>query len=473
MNLRYCFLFALPISGICLPLTSWAGPQAQVVCAYDHTLGDDPILMPGKANQAMMHDFYGNTSTSASSTNDSLLANPGTSCDNQADTSAYWSPTMKLPDGTIVKPSYQKTYYQSTQVDQYPLSPFPKGLQLLAGDHYGTGPNPHVDFSCADGDGYSTTAGEVCHLRSAGDAVQFNVGVTFPNCWDGKTLDPTLDKPNATYATNGACPADFPVKIPTVNMNIAWVLPQITSLDTAKVQFSMDPTMNGDTRTENWGSVYTAHGDFMNAWTDDARTFMTDLCMNLDMDCGTNVPYHYSKANADTYVSSVQADTNFSQETQLLVQDDWSGSGRDSHPETVSLIKFAIPPLPENIPSAQTAGGGFTYQIRLYGNKEQDNGADEIFFYPVEESWDENSVTWNTHPACDYDHGIPMNIDNEKTWRYVNVDSVVRTALQNGKTEIAWCIGGDRQGDTFTFVPANAKESLVLMLVGYKNVPQP
>ena len=30
-----------------------AGPQAHVVCAYHHTLGDDAIMMFGKPNQAM------------------------------------------------------------------------------------------------------------------------------------------------------------------------------------------------------------------------------------------------------------------------------------------------------------------------------------------------------------------------------------------------------------------------------------
>ncbi|ELY12710.1 hypothetical protein SEE436_016805 [Salmonella enterica subsp. enterica serovar Enteritidis str. 436] len=35
-----------------------AGPQAHVVCGYHHTLGDDAIMMFGKANQAMWHDFF-------------------------------------------------------------------------------------------------------------------------------------------------------------------------------------------------------------------------------------------------------------------------------------------------------------------------------------------------------------------------------------------------------------------------------
>ncbi len=53
---------------------------------------------------------------------------------------------MKLPDGEIVNPAYQKTHYQSTNVAQYPLHPFPAGLELPAGDHHGTGPSSAITF---------------------------------------------------------------------------------------------------------------------------------------------------------------------------------------------------------------------------------------------------------------------------------------------------------------------------------------
>ena len=62
-----------------------AGPQAHVVCAYHHTLGDDAIMMFGKPNQAMWHDFFGNTHTDAVSTYQTLRDQPETTCDNKAD----------------------------------------------------------------------------------------------------------------------------------------------------------------------------------------------------------------------------------------------------------------------------------------------------------------------------------------------------------------------------------------------------
>lgn len=112
-----------------------AGPQAHVVCSYSHTLGDDAIMMFGMPNEAMLHDFFGNVHTDAYSSRESLRTQEKTTCDNKADSSAYWAPSLKLPDGTVVKPAYQKTYYQASNVDAWPLHPFPAGLSLLAGDH--------------------------------------------------------------------------------------------------------------------------------------------------------------------------------------------------------------------------------------------------------------------------------------------------------------------------------------------------
>ncbi|STR47481.1 periplasmic or exported protein [Klebsiella oxytoca] len=92
-----------------------AGPQAHVVCAYHHTLGDDAIMMFGKPNQAMWHDFFGNTHTDAVSTYQTLRDQPETTCDNKADSSAYWAPSLKLPDGQVVAPAYQKNLLPDQQ----------------------------------------------------------------------------------------------------------------------------------------------------------------------------------------------------------------------------------------------------------------------------------------------------------------------------------------------------------------------
>lgn len=450
--------------------SAWAGPQAHVVCAYDHTAGDDAIMMYGMPNHAMLHDFFGNTHIDAYTDYVRLRNQPETNCDNKADSSAWWAPTMRLPDGQIVKPAYQKTYYQSTNVDKYPLTPFPPGLELLAGDHHGTGPNRRITFLCGNGKGYTNTAGEVCGLRAKGDAVQFNIGLKFPNCWDGVNLKPVRGRMNATYTNDaGACPAEFPVKIPTVNMNVAWVLPQITSLDTAKIELSMDPVMDGDTRIEKWGSIYTAHADFINGWPVQSAEFMTSKCMNNNMDCGVQIPFSYARASADTWVSSAEPETNFGDDATLQVQDDWRNGGRTANKEIMSLVKFPIPPLPEGYSEADAAL--FKYTIRIYGGRNAD-GADQVFFYPTDTRWDEHQVTWNNRPPCSYLSDGIMYTRTQRDYRYVDVDKAVRAARAAGKTEIAWYIGGDRKANNYTFNPAGTKEDLLLMVTAYKTTPE-
>ncbi|AUJ83825.1 DUF1996 domain-containing protein [Enterobacter cancerogenus] len=444
-----------------------AAPQAHVVCSYSHTLGDDAIMMYGMPNQAMLHDFFGNRQTDAASTRETLRQHEETTCDNKADSSAYWVPSLRLPDGTVVKPAYQKTYYQASHVDTWPLSPFPAGLSLLAGDHHGAAPNPHITFLCANGKGYSNKVGETCGLRKAKDAVQFNIGIQFPNCWDGVNLKPVRGLANATYDIKGACPSGFPVKIPTVNMNVAWVLPTITSLDTTKVQLSMDPIMHGNEREERWGSLYTAHADFMNGWTEEGARFMTDRCMNRGMDCGTTVPYGYSIPKANVWLSSQEPDASQPAPQVLLVQDNWQNGGRTRNAETLSLVKFKIPPLPAGQDASQ-----FKYRVRIFGGKVETNGADQIFFYPASNDWDPATVRWTSRPACNYRSDAVLYLNHSREYRMVDVDKAVRKALAEGKTEISWYIGGDRQGNHYQFQPASSDESIMLMLSGFKHVPE-
>lgn len=181
-------------------------------------------------------------------------------------------------------------------------------------------------------------------MRAAqsGDAVQFNIGIQFPNCWDGVNLKPTHGHSNATYDVNGACPGDYPVKIPTVNMNVAYVLPQIKTLDTAKIQLSMDPLMDGDKRQERWGSIYTAHADFMNGWTVEAAHYMTERCMNKGIDCGSAVPYGFSTVEENALVDSTEPTVTHAAPENLVVSDNWKNGGRTHNPETMTLVKFPI-----------------------------------------------------------------------------------------------------------------------------------
>src|SRR5471030_126428 len=146
-------------------------------CNYSHTRPDDPIVYPGKAGEAMVHDFFGNTSTNASSTYDSLSSNKATTCDSNADRSAYWAPQLKRASG-VINATYEKTYYKDDQhVASFPVNAIPLGLQMLAGNHMGTSPNPHVNFLCRGSGNYTTTMPTSCppNSASAGDPSELDI----------------------------------------------------------------------------------------------------------------------------------------------------------------------------------------------------------------------------------------------------------------------------------------------------------
>jgi hypothetical protein len=446
--------------------------QTSVKCAYSHTLGDDAILMFGMPGHAMWHDFFGNTSTDASSTYITLQKSPTTTCADLADSSAYWAPSLRLPDNTEVRPAYQKTYYQTVNSTENPLSSLPSGLQLLAGDHKGTAPNPYVNFLCNDGKGYSHSADRTCLPPSASEPIQLDIAIQFPNCWNGSTINAkpssVTHQSNAVYADDsGACPADYPKHIPTVNMNVAYLFPGVASLDLSKIQLSLDPVMNGDQRIDQWGSIYTAHGDFINGWTADAAKFMTERCMNNNYDCTSYMPYSYADAIADTYVSNnADSDRNFGRSDQLLVQGDASNASESSSSEKITLLKFQIPPMPTSYPAEESAL--FSYKIHLYGGRSTASGAQAIYIYPTSTDWDENSVTWNNHPVCNYKSYASLYLDEKIQYRDIDVTSLVKQAQQEGQQQIAFCISGDTQenGDIYTFSSKGTHYLPLLMIVG-------
>ncbi|MFD0591915.1 DUF1996 domain-containing protein [Catellatospora coxensis] len=79
-------------------------PEFNATCTYSHSVKDDPIVFPGLPGASHMHSFFGNRSTNAGSTLDSLRANTTTTCTPApADLSAYWVPTL-YDRGTAVEP---------------------------------------------------------------------------------------------------------------------------------------------------------------------------------------------------------------------------------------------------------------------------------------------------------------------------------------------------------------------------------
>src|SRR5690606_32512049 len=105
---------------------------------------DDPIVHPGHAGMSHTHDFFGNETTDAYSTIESLRESP-TTCHIGGDTAAYWAPTL-YRDDEPVEPEGSSAYYRGADgVDVTRLVPPPPGLVMIGGDSTATGPQPqHV-----------------------------------------------------------------------------------------------------------------------------------------------------------------------------------------------------------------------------------------------------------------------------------------------------------------------------------------
>src|SRR6478672_8629705 len=63
------------------------------LCRFSHEAPDDPIVFPGQAGRSHVHTFFGNATTDAASTYDSLRAG-ATTCRTEQDASSYWVPAL-------------------------------------------------------------------------------------------------------------------------------------------------------------------------------------------------------------------------------------------------------------------------------------------------------------------------------------------------------------------------------------------
>src|SRR5215207_1599856 len=73
--------------------TSPTEPSFLVKCEFSHRAQVDPIVDFGNPKPHHMHEFFGNTTTNANSTYNTLRA-VGTTCDDPKDTAAYWIPRV-------------------------------------------------------------------------------------------------------------------------------------------------------------------------------------------------------------------------------------------------------------------------------------------------------------------------------------------------------------------------------------------
>jgi Domain of unknown function (DUF1996) len=258
---------------VVLPAPSHAESGAWVVqCRFVKSLPDDPIVHPRMAGMSHLHDFFGNSSTDAASTYQSMRAG-GTTCP-AGDTAAYWLPSV-YRNGVKVDPVgrgvRQQVYYDASNLAPGThIEPLPPDLRLLAGNARAKGPseNPllgeELYWGCSDN---SVGGKPLAPPASCGTGV-ISLHVGFPNCWDG-TLSHSNDTPHLRYPEGGRCPAGFRHALPRVIVRTEYPV----GASTGRITLASGP-------------AFTAHGDFWNTWDQARLRVLVDTCLNATRDCG-------------------------------------------------------------------------------------------------------------------------------------------------------------------------------------------
>ena len=239
--------------------------EFQANCTITRHAADDPIVFPGRPGASHDHTFFGNRTTSASSTVASLsVPRAGTSCRAPGDGSAYWMPTMYAGD-TVLDPSDVIVYYKSGVDDYRTVRPFPKGFRMIVGSPRYTSAAQFGGYWSCGNSGRRADIVTDCS-RTSGD--RMIVRLTSPSCWDGVHLDSVDHVSHVVYPVKGACPADHPVAVPMLEF---------------KVPYPIQGT-SGAYRLASGGG-WTFHYDVVELWDDATLAALVHRCINGGLQC--------------------------------------------------------------------------------------------------------------------------------------------------------------------------------------------
>jgi hypothetical protein len=244
------------------------GPQGRVGqfvvhCDYSHSGDHDPIVHFGHEGRSHRHDFYGSDIIDSETSAHDLLEG-GTTCDKRADKAGYWQPTL-YDHGEVVEPTAINAYYRAAPgVTPTDVQTMPVGLAMIAGDQTATEPQ--------EGEAVGWVCGTQTRLRDeppeCPGTAPLRLVLTFQDCWDGEHLEAADFQSHVAYSTDGTCPASHPVHIPQITVSIGFPI-----------------TGPGHDLTLASGNVYSAHGDFFNAWEPDGLLREIERCIHRDVVC--------------------------------------------------------------------------------------------------------------------------------------------------------------------------------------------
>ncbi|WP_406194956.1 DUF1996 domain-containing protein [Kitasatospora sp. NBC_01560] len=252
-----------------------------------HRNADNVVISPGVVGGAHhVHDYVGNVSTDASSTDATLVA-AGTTCTG-GDRSSYYWPVLRRTDrtaeagphgphapadgghgntGEILTPETVSVEYRGNPWSK--VVPMPRFLRLLEGDPTAAtdgGADARARWGCSGFPGRTTTRYPLCPAGSL-----LTRTLDFPSCWDGRRTDSPNHRAHTVFPTaSGVCPPHtFP--IPQLRVTVGYRPPPGTT-------FALDAF------PEQQHSPLTDHGVFVGLMSDGQMASVV-ACLNQDRTC--------------------------------------------------------------------------------------------------------------------------------------------------------------------------------------------
>jgi hypothetical protein len=268
------------------PRTSRGGSRGTFVsrCGTNqnnHNNPDNFIVAPGVQNGAKhLHDYVGNLSADANSTNESLQA-AGTTCA-QGDKSTYYWPVVRVRDnagndpvdevnnhniGTLLKPRSVTLQFRGNAKAK--VVAMPDFLRVITGDAKASingGANGNAKWGCTGFANRFTTKYPICPRGS-----RVLRQLDFPSCWDGTNFDSANHRAHIVFPDrSGACPANTK-PVPALRMTLTYDVPRgrVFAVE-AFPEVRHNPT--------------TDHGDFVNVMPAQLMSRVVN-CINSGRNC--------------------------------------------------------------------------------------------------------------------------------------------------------------------------------------------
>lgn len=263
--------------------------QLMAPCSFSHLKYDDPIQKPGQASQAPLHVFFGNTTTNASSTYQSLRSNgDGTCFGGPLNRSAFYLPSMMNGAGQVVLPDFLDVLYNGDATTRA----FPRGLRMVFGFNEAKPTEYwHIDDAKyfwgfgANGENMGAKAswGEILRFQTLDSAKYpawawknsgygISIRLISPSCWNGTSLDSADHRSHMAYKlkdSSGAlvCPSTHPVNVPEVVLTAYYkfVGQQATALADVKTWYLSSDRFGG----RNYAPGTNIYAGMIPAWDDD------------------------------------------------------------------------------------------------------------------------------------------------------------------------------------------------------------